>query len=649
MVKVLINTSDRTELLNVDLHSCKIHRVEELDSWLRTRCGLTKQVDYVFDRQTLGLTQAVPLCESPNSLIMVNERSVHAPPQQLTTQLPIQQASVEDSQLTDALRLQGSVKPTTMFFKCDIRSVILGDYPSLGKRESASADQEEKGKTGNNKNQRSAIEELPKGQNLAQDYSKKIADLMVELESNKQAEQLRKSQTKFLNIRKHKGQVDDRTTQPETQLAHETEFFQPKFAPPEPSLAFLHRLTNKTSLESNILQKQPHPSQSVPNKSSIMTKKDPRAIGDDSTASRQINQSKNVVPPQVELMETSSESEESSNEEDFVQKSLHIKKMIEGKLQKSKDLSTPKSLQVVHQSLRDSAKTNGKGVELKEQLSNNQPGHTDADKSDRDGHQSGHNLTSSSKVRDWKDVLGCSETENEGFERIDFGRLKSMSLLQLRLLFENKRVRFKKVVLDQVGVVPSLTPPLTAKVVKVISEKAFEFETNEGVVVSREGVSFGELFELWLDKRSVEVPSTPVSENFRMVGNFNNPAFKHSVKHELHPLPNSSEKKPQETSKVASSEIPKSLCLKIYKQVNFWFSETNYVKDPFMKAHNNPKDNTMLVSLLLSFPRLKKFTSDFRVLIGSLRLCQNHEGCNYELVGEDRIRRRAVSEKKEEG
>jgi len=83
--------------------------------------------------------------------------------------------------------------------------------------------------------------------------------------------------------------------------------------------------------------------------------------------------------------------------------------------------------------------------------------------------------------------------------------------------------------------------------------------------------------------------------------------------------------------KVEEPEIDEELKSKIIKQLEYYFSDVNLVKDKFMQEHMSKNDNRIKLSVLSTFARLAQLTKDEDVMVKALR---GHKSDVMELVEE---------------
>ena len=100
----------------------------------------------------------------------------------------------------------------------------------------------------------------------------------------------------------------------------------------------------------------------------------------------------------------------------------------------------------------------------------------------------------------------------------------------------------------------------------------------------------------------------------------------------------------KEAAKASKMEIERevSFAEKIYRQVNFWFTDRNYFSDAHMQALVAQNDGKGLTfGELLEFPRLKKMEVNMEELRGALANYAHWKNCNFEIsqgfVGKKKI------------
>lgn len=451
-------------------------------------------------------------------------------------------------------------------------------------------------------------------------------------------------------------------------------------------LAKDHKLTNKTSLDSNLFHnnlnkaeaaKAPlikeHPPAEKNNLNYSLTKEyyvlsDKKPINE--LLSKISNTQKNKIDIEQELLQTSfsSSNEESENndedfdaenEELFMQKTKELKQKIADKA--SQKPVVPKPSEVIH-----APKPRTNSVQEKHQKSLLQ------DKSElRSIANSQISQSAKLKIADqlevtanklnqWKDAFSTNaqkkpafEIKDAEYEKIDFAHLATLNHLMKRLLLENKPAKFRLIERDED--VPSITQLLYGTIKLVASNDHITMEFSDpGIVKS---FSPDKFYELWIIKNPSEdndfgpknfnkkiVDSAPVKQLHASQQSQSWPNEPKEAELSIGGISLSANKAPQ--GQIQSYAMPKKPAPKrtfewsLADQVNHYYSEKNYPKDEFIRGHSNNLEKAMDISLLLTFPKIKRMTRDPKVLLRALQNYQNEPECNFELLGTQKIRRK---------
>lgn len=89
--------------------------------------------------------------------------------------------------------------------------------------------------------------------------------------------------------------------------------------------------------------------------------------------------------------------------------------------------------------------------------------------------------------------------------------------------------------------------------------------------------------------------------------------------------------------KLEKPSVDEDLQAKIAKQVDYYFSDVNFVKDKFLQDQFEKNDNTVKLSVLATFSRLAQMTTDEDVMIQALK---NYVSEFFELDEEKKLVRR---------
>lgn len=683
MVRLLVDTSAGQEILNVDLSKEKLFLVKELSRYLKGLFG--SNLDFVFYHRGSNLSskEKIPH-ENENELIFASGYKNESESVYSDSSNKIGKKSV--------LNQQEEIRANNVFVKCKISSINLFDDKNKEKTRNTEdfsvKSQERKflDKTINPRDQKRELLKRIKTDDKDEDCSRinqklsidkeslakkqDLIEFLNELEKKKKEHEKNKN---FLNIEKPKI-LNQNSIFPEKK-----EQLTPKIAE-DNNYQNIQRLTNKTSLESNILQKnlEKHQNQNVPRQfvpHDVQTKNIPlkNNSNGDSTKATTNNVIKNEANKKFkmktkieeELLATSSDSDndpEQPTENVFVKKSLLLKNQIINKNLKNNIQDTVKSEQFV---------PNYTSVQTENQNKKDK-NHSFSEKENEELEE-GQIPSGAVRIPDplqqteataknWTDLFKLNAPSKQTYEKIEFEKIKGMSLLQLRILMENKNIRFRIIEFNEASKSTCVTNETAGKIVNVLSPEQFEVEfTNAGIFVKRI-IRSGDFFELFLDKKSVpekslvhserivtcdlgnsqkeRQPQTPMTEKYKLVSNFKESNLKIDFK---------SAKVASNLEKVDLEPIEKQntggnlneiIRKKIIKQVNFYYSDNNYFKDDFIQKHMDQTDKTMRLDFLLTFPRIKKLTKNLSVLIEAIKSFETNPECNYALIADNKIKKK---------
>jgi len=105
------------------------------------------------------------------------------------------------------------------------------------------------------------------------------------------------------------------------------------------------------------------------------------------------------------------------------------------------------------------------------------------------------------------------------------------------------------------------------------------------------------------------------------------------------------QKKIEQSEEEAMKDVLDYKRSRIGKQINYYFSEKNYEKDKFIKAHvEKDPERYMPISLLLNFPKIRGMSTDPGMILESIKyILRTDPNCNYEIdETESRIKKKIL-------
>lgn len=700
MVKVLIETKSIKKVINVDLNSCRLLKIKELEKYLQSNLNIQESLTFYFQDKELFSHQNIPISQKQDELIYA-----------IAKKRPINPAShkLENSHLNNSLFdksekgfdfeemlcsnfSSGRINIKNLFVKCEIHTVNTTQETLAKKSE---IDYSKNGlKNGCKKIKLSENGKLEIESQKEEQKRVDLQEFIKEYESTKNQtfkpqinqsdfsgeQKIKTTQIqnspKFLKIENKNQQ---KINEPENSEVDEV-FNEGKLGAKDLNEAtnflLMQRLTNKTSLESNILQRMADFRKHVPSKSSIlcasntqdknereksMTVKtgiNPFENQSESICKNEKNQNKGVYKSKIEqeLMESSSDSdikEDGEIKQSFVEKSLLLKNQINNKNKITQ--ITEIQINKEEKNINKEEKTTKSPVHL---MTINKPENDiKFEPIARQLKMSDPVAVAESNSKSWKEVFKLNAPEEPAFERIDFEKLKTMNLLQLRLLLENKNIKFRLIEFDQTSHSASISTESIGKLLKIIQPDKFEVEYQTPTGMLNKIIELGQFFELFINKHSAEtqidklsnktlpvefkshtelIPQTPVHEKFKMVSGFKSQQLNSNIKSVQISVQDSEKQTP---SNFSGSD---SLRKRIYKQINYWYSDNNYYKDEFIAKHMDPLAKTMRIDLLLSFPRLKKITRNFDLVLDVLKSFESEPDCNFVVLENEWVKKKGV-------
>lgn len=609
MVKVLAEWQSGQATFHIDLDRERLFKVRELDAFLKQRLRVQNSFQIYHKGAVLDGEHNIPLAlPATDFLIAISSqsKSADAPQIRLKDQL--------DNGIPEFIH---KISVANLFYNCHIENIQLSDVQP---EQRVAPPQIEVPKRVKSELLTANLDTVPNKPLAGQKQD--FIGYMREIEAKRK--QLPNSTPKFLNIHKNEAAKVQKS-----EALEEGEIESPNMQE-EISNYIAQRLTNKTSLESNILQRLPKRHFETENQSSIMknkqkTEQQQSQSKPEIVKSQKIDAKRENLRSKIEqqLMESSSDSEpeeqnKASNDNlHFVLKRDNLKEYAPALLPTQESQPKSKSAEFFVNSVKNLISA----------------GHTNETKASSASQQQ---------------VL----SEDQNWEKIDFERLKGMSVLQLGLLFNNKPLKFRLVEFNKEANAPSISPVTFGHVTKVISAKHFQLAiagSNCDVVID---AKLSDFFELFIDKKreigtalvdAAKAPKMTFPETFKAVPSFKQPPKQHP---QTEAKSNNIDRPIELSAKHIKSEgegKAESLKKKVYKQVNYWFSDQNYPKDPFFEQHTKTADKSLNIDLLLSFPRMKRLTHSLQFLTQVLLDCAQNPDCNYELLEGKRIRKRGIA------
>lgn len=104
-----------------------------------------------------------------------------------------------------------------------------------------------------------------------------------------------------------------------------------------------------------------------------------------------------------------------------------------------------------------------------------------------------------------------------------------------------------------------------------------------------------------------------------------------------HPADNVDDRASKKQKLDSAEEVGSELKAKIAKQIDYYFSDINLIKDKFMKEQLEKNENCVKLSVLATFSRLAQLTKDEDVIIDALK---GYESDYMELEAEKKVIRR---------
>ena len=701
MVKVLIETKSIKKVINVDLNSCRLLKIKELEKYLQSNLNVHESLTFYFKDKELFSHQNIPISQKQDEVIYaIAEKSPVNPATHKLENSYLNNSLIDKSEkgfdfeeILCSNFSSGRINIKNLFVKCEIHALNT-TQETLAKKSEIDYSKKEL-KNGSKKIKLSENGKLETGSQNEEQKRVDLQEFLKEYESTKnQTLKPQINQSNFSNEQKIKTtqiqnspkflKIENKNQQEinEPEISEVDEIFNEgklnvKDLNEATNFLQMQRLTNKTSLESNVLQRMADFRKNVPSKSSILCTSNIQAKNEqeksitvktginpfenqsENICKNKKNQNKGVYKSKIEeeLMESSSDSdikEDGEIKQSFVEKSLLLKNQINNKNKITK--MTEIQINKEEKNINKEEKTTTKSpVHL---MTINKPENDiKFEPIARQLKMSDPVAVAESNSKSWKEVFKLNAPEEPAFERIDFEKLKTMNLLQLRLLLENKNIKFRLIDFDQISHSASISTESIGKLLKIIQPDKFEVEYQTPTGMLNKIIDLGQFFELFINKHSAEtqmdklsnktlpaefkshtelIPQTPVQEKFKMVSGFKSQQLNSNIKSVQISGQNSEKQTP---SNLSGSD---SLRKRVYKQINYWYSDNNYYKDEFIAKHMDPLAKTMRIDLLLSFPRLKKITRNFDLVLDVLKSFESEPDCNFVVLENEWVKKKGV-------